>query len=182
MKGTISSFRRRFIYYDLLASEARTILPKTCASISLCLKITFPKGFYGKTFLRSGLLKRHLITCDAGVIDADFRCSAEVLMITHHLHDIYTVITGDKIAQVVFMKIFDVVFENISDPALLGRTKRGSDGFGSTDLNDSNIFVIDESLSMTVNDKVITDSVDNNIGRIIINSELSGSDNFEEVD
>ena len=165
-----------------MASEARTILPKTCASISLCLKITIPKGFYGKTFLHSGLLKQHLITCDAGVIDADFRCSAEVLMITHHLHDVYTVITGDIIAQVVFMKIFHVAFENVSDPALLGRTKRGSDGFGSTDLNDNKIFVIDESLSMTVNDKVITDSVDNNIGKIIINSELSGSDNFEEVD
>ena len=108
--------------------------------------------------------------------------AVQVLMITHHLHDVYTVITGDGIAQVVFMKIFDVVFENVSDPSLLGRTKRGSDGFGSADLNDNKIFVIDESLSMTVNDKIITDSVDNNIGKIIINSDLSGSDNFEEVD
>ena len=100
-------------------------------------------------------------------------------MINHHPHDVYTVRTGDRIAQVVFMKKSDAVFENVSDPALLGRTKRGSGGFGSTGLNDNKIFVIDESVSMTVNDKVIIDSVDNNI---IIDSDLSGSDNFEEVD
>ena len=166
--------------YDLSASEARTILPKTCASIPLCFKMAIPKAFfYSKIFPRFGLLKRHLITCDGGVIDADFRGSVEFLMINHHPHDVYTVRTGDRIAQVVFMKKFDAVFENVSDPALLGRTKRGSGGFGSTGLNDNKIFVIDESVSMTVNDKVIIDSVDNNI---IIDSDLSGSDNFEEVD
>ena len=141
-----------------------------------------PKGFYGKIFPRSGLLKQHLITCDAGVIDADFRGSVEVLIINHHPHDVYTVRTGDRIAHVVFMKKCDAIFENVSDPALLGRTKRGSGGFGSTGLNDNNIFVIDESVSLTVNDKVIIDSVDNNIGKVIIDSDLSGSDNFEEVD
>ena len=166
--------------YDLFDSEARTILPKTCASIPLCFRMAIPKGlFYSKIFPRFGLLKRHLITCDGGVIDADFRGSAEFLMINHHPHDVYTVRTGDRIAQVVFMKKFDAVFENVSDPALLERTKRGSGGFGSTGLNDSKIFVIDESVSITVNDKVIIDSVDNNI---IIDSGLSGSDNFEEVD
>ena len=141
-----------------------------------------PKGFYGKIFPRSGLLKQHLITCDAGVIDADFRGSVEVLIINHHPRDVYTVRTGDRIAHVVFMKKCDAIFENVSDPALLGRTKRGSGGFGSTGLNNNNIFVIDESVSLTVNDKVIIDSVDNNIGKVIIDSDLSGSDNFEEVD
>ena len=48
----------------------------------------------------------------------------------------------------------------------------------STGLNDNKICVIDESVSITV----IFDSVDNNIGKININSDLSGSDNFEEVD
>ena len=35
---------------------------------------------------------------------------------------------------------------------------------------------------MTVNYKVIIDSVENNIGKIVIDSDLSGSDNLEEVD
>ena len=37
------------------------------------LAMAIPKGFYGKLFPRSGLFRRHLITCDAGVIDADYR-------------------------------------------------------------------------------------------------------------
>ena len=45
------------IGYNLFASETRTILPKTCAGIPLCLKIASPKGFYGKFFPHSGLLK-----------------------------------------------------------------------------------------------------------------------------
>ena len=143
--------------------------------------MAIPKGLYGKIFLCSGILKQHLIKCVAGVIDADFRGSVEVLMINHHPHDVYTVRTGDGIAKFVFMKKFDAVFE-ISDPALLGRTKCGSGGFGSTVFNDNKIFVIDESVSMTVNYKVIIDSVENNIGKIVINSDLSGSDNLEEVD
>ena len=64
------------------------------------------------------------------------------------------------------MKKYDVIFEKVSDPVLLGRTKRGSDGFGSTGsignkmLADAaaNDQVIFESVSLSVNDKVITDS------------------------
>ena len=40
--------------------------------------------------------------------------------------------TGDRIAQCVFMKKYNVEFENTSDMGLLGNTKRGADGFGST--------------------------------------------------
>ena len=74
-----------------------------------------------------------------------------------------------------------IIFFSFPETLDVGRTKRGSGGFGSTSLNDKKFFVIDESVSMAVNDKVIIDSVDNNIGKIIIDSDLSGSDNFEEV-
>ena len=40
--------------------------------------------------------------------------------------------TGDRIVQCVFMKKCNVKFEKVSDMALLGNTKRGTDGFGST--------------------------------------------------
>ena len=39
--------------------------------------------------------------------------------------------TGDRIAQCVFMKKYNVEFE-VSDMVLLSNTKRGADGFGST--------------------------------------------------
>ena len=66
----------------------------------------------------------HLVTCDAGVADADYRGRAEMLLMNHHPHEVYTVRTGDRIGQIVFRKKYDVIFEKVSDPALLGRTKR----------------------------------------------------------
>ena len=148
--------------------------------------MAIPKGFYGKSFPRSGLFRRHLVTCDAGVIDADYRGSVEVLLMNHHPH-VYTVIIG----QVVFMKKYDVIFEKVPEPALLGRTKCGSDGFGSTGPSGNKIFVstvndrvIVESASMSVNDKVIIDSDISNIDKIIIYNDLSESNDndSEEID
>ena len=49
--------------YDIFASEAKTILPKTNACIRLDFKMAIRKGFYGKLFLRSVLFRRHLVTC-----------------------------------------------------------------------------------------------------------------------
>ena len=176
--------------YDVIASEERTILPKTNACIRLNFKIAIPKGFYGKIFLHSGLFTRHLVTCDGGVIDADYRGSVEVLIMNHHPCEVYTVRTGDRIGQIIFMKKYDVTFEKVSDPALLGRTKRGSSGFGSTGFSSNKIFVstvedqvIVESALMSVNDKVIIGSNISNIDKIIIDSDLSesNSDDSEEI-
>ena len=73
---------------------------------------------------------------------------------------------------------------------MLGRTKRGSSGFGSTGSTSNKTFVstvedqvIVESASMSVNDKVIIDSNISNIDKIIIDSDLSesNSDDSEEI-
>ena len=174
--------------YDVIASEAKSILPKTNACIRLDFKMAITKGFYGNIFPRSGLFRRPLATGDAGVIDADYRRSVEVLLINHHPHEVYTIRTGDRIGQIVFTKKYYVTFKKVSDPALLGRKKRGSGGFGSTGSSGNKIFVstvkdqvIFESTSVSVNDKVIIDI--SNIDKIIINSDPSesNSDNSEEI-
>ena len=118
--------------YDLFAAEAKTLLPNSCNSIELELKMAMPKGYYGKFPPRSGLLKDHFVTCDARVIDADYRGKVSVILINHHGDKAYTVRIGDRIAQVVFMKKIDVKFERVSESALLGKSKRGIGGFGST--------------------------------------------------
>ena len=118
--------------YDLFAAEAKTFLPKLTDTISLDLRWAIPSGFYGKVFPRSGILKEHFVTVDAGVIDSDYRGIIQVLLVNHHLEKTCTVREEDRIAQVVFMKKFNVYFHEVSDPALLGKTKRGHDGFGST--------------------------------------------------
>ena len=53
-------------------------------------------------------------------------------MMNHHPKKTFTIRTGDRIAQFVSMKKYNVEFEKVSDMALLGNTKRGADGFGST--------------------------------------------------
>ena len=92
--------------YDLYVAEARTLFLHSRTSINLELKMAIPKGYYGKVFPRSGLLRDHFITCDAGVTDADFRGTVAVLLLNHgNKH--YTIRTGDRIARIVFMKKFD---------------------------------------------------------------------------
>ena len=118
--------------YDLFAAETKTLLPKSTDTISLDLRWAIPSGSYGKVFPRSGILKEHFVTIDAGVINSDFRGIIQVLLVNHHHEKTFTVRAEDRIAQVVFMEKFNVNFHKVSDPALLGKTKRGYDGFGST--------------------------------------------------
>ena len=88
--------------------------------------------FFGKLFPRSGLLMEHFVTIDADVIDADFRGEVQTLVINHHPDKPFTVRTEDRMEQVVFMEKFNANFVQVSDKSLLGITKRGNLGFGST--------------------------------------------------
>ena len=120
--------------YDLFAVETKTILPTSINTISLDLRWAIQYGFYGKVFPRSGILKEHFVTVHAGVIDSDYRGIVQVLLVKHHHEKTFTVRAEDRIAQVIFMEKFNVNFRKVSDPALLGKTKRGHDGFVSTDV------------------------------------------------
>ena len=88
-----------------------------------------------------------MITAEGGVINSDYRGIVKVLLINHHSSKPFEIEIGDRIAQVVFMKKFDVNFEQTSYPELFGETTkgphahvselisktiRGCGGFGST--------------------------------------------------
>ena len=115
-------------------AETKTFLPNSADAVSIELRWAIPSGFFGKMFLCSSILKDHLVTVDAGVIDSDFRGIVEALLI-NHFKKTYTVHTGDRIAQVVFIEKFDVNFQKKTKKSLLGITKQGSSGFGSTGLS-----------------------------------------------
>ena len=116
--------------YGLFAAETKTFLPKSVGTLSLDLRWAMPTGFYGKLFPRSGILKEHFVSIDAGVIDSDFRGIIQVLILNHHPEKTFTVRTEDRVAQVVFMEKFNANFRRVSDQHLLGKTKRGNNGFG----------------------------------------------------
>ena len=77
--------------YDLFAAETKTLLPQTCNSVELELRMAIPKRYFGKIFPRSGILKNYFIICDAGVVDADYRRSVNVLLNKHHRNKSFTV-------------------------------------------------------------------------------------------
>ena len=114
----------------MFKAETKTLLPKTVGTLSIDLRWAIPTGFYEKLFPRSRILKEHFVIIDAGVIDADLRGIIQVLILNNHPEKTFTVRTDDRIAQVVFMEKFNLNFHRVSDLHLLGRTKRGNDGFG----------------------------------------------------
>ena len=99
--------------YDLFAAETKTLVPKSTDMISLDLRWAIASGFYGKNFPRSGILKEHFETIDAGVIDSDFRGIIQVLLVNHHHEKKLTVRAEDRIAHVVFMGKFNVNFHKM---------------------------------------------------------------------
>ena len=117
--------------YDLYSAEAKILNPHSCTGLTLELRMVIPKGFYGKIFPRSGILRDHFITCSSGVIDADYRGTVVILFINHSSEN-YTVRVGDRIYQMLFMRKFNVNFEEVSDPVLSQKTERDMGGFGST--------------------------------------------------
>ena len=118
--------------YDLFAAETKAFLPQAVSALSIDLRWAIPTDFYGKLFPRSGILREHFVTTDAGVIDADFRGVIQFLILNHHPEKTFPVRTDDRIAQVVFMEKFNSNFHKVSNVHLLGRTKCGHDSFGST--------------------------------------------------
>ena len=77
------------------------------------------------------MLKDHFMTCEGDVFDSYYRGVLKAMLINHS-NDLFTVNTGDKVAQMVFLKKFNVDFVRVKEPYQLGKTKRGSSGFGSS--------------------------------------------------
>ena len=117
--------------YDLFASHAKTILPGKSEKISLDLHWAIPTGFCGRIIGRSSLVLIDSVTVEGGLIDSDFRGIVQAILFNHS-QKAFTVKEGERIAQVVFMRKFDVNFIEVDSVEGLGETERQQGGFGST--------------------------------------------------
>ncbi len=118
---------------DLCADlkEPITISPGENTKVPTGLAIELPgPHVVALVFARSGLASRYGIglTNGVGVIDSDYRGEIQVL-IQNLGHQPVIVNPGDRVAQMVFMPIFQAVFEEVTE---LQETPRGKGGFGST--------------------------------------------------
>lgn len=115
---------------DLFAIQAQQISPGASVLIPTGIAIELPQGTEAQVRPRSGLALKHSITVlnSPGTIDAGYRGEIGVILINHS-QEVFQVVEGMKIAQMVIAPILRVEIEEVSE---LSSTPRGEGGFGST--------------------------------------------------
>ena len=114
--------------YDLTSIETVEIAPGTRRLVSTGIAIQIPNDCYARVAPRSGVSTKG-IDIGAGVVDSSYRGEVKVLMINHG-NTPYVVKTNDRIAQLIFERIYTPTLVHVL--ADLTDTTRGAGGFGST--------------------------------------------------
>ena len=101
------------------------------AMVSTGLSVAIPDGYAGFVLPRSGLASKHGVTCanSPGLIDSGYRGELKVALVNLDPDDDYVVHKGDRIAQLVFMRVPQATFL-VADE--LPEASRGDGGFGSS--------------------------------------------------
>lgn len=116
---------------DLRANEDVTLEPFERKLISTGLAIAIPDGYCGYVQPRSGLaLKKGLSMANTpGLIDAHYRGELKVCAINLDPRVPIVIEKGERIAQLVILKVPVVHLEEVDK---LDETDRGAGGFGSS--------------------------------------------------
>jgi dUTP pyrophosphatase len=95
--------------------------------------VAIPAGYAGLVLPRSGLAARHGLTClnAPGLIDAGYRGEVQVVLVNHDPEQDYTISRGDRIAQLVIIRVEQAAFALVGEGGL-DESQRGSGGFGHT--------------------------------------------------
>jgi dUTP pyrophosphatase len=104
--------------------------PLERALVPTGISIELPEGYEAQVRARSGLAIKHGISLVNGIgtIDSDYRGEIKVILINLGDKE-FTVNSGDRIAQMVFIKHEQADFELVEE---LNETERGTGGFGHT--------------------------------------------------
>ena len=112
---------------DLYSPISCIVKAKNSMVIDTGVHVELSKGTAGFLKSKSGLNINYGITSD-GVVDVGYTGSIKVKLYNHSDKD-YAIVRGDKITQLVVVKIETPKLEIVED---LEDTERGSNGFGST--------------------------------------------------
>lgn len=117
--------------YAFLPTNDIIIEPGQTVKVSVGIKTAIPDGYVGLIFARSGLAtKEDLAPANkVGVIDSDYRGEWFIALHNHSMKTARRVTNGQRIAQVIFLPIPNVSFEEVTE---LDDTERGEGGFGHT--------------------------------------------------
>ncbi|GBF11291.1 dUTP diphosphatase [Tepidibacillus infernus] len=118
--------------YDLFASVKENLFlqPGKSILIPTGFALEMPAGIEAQVRPRSGLALKHGITVlnTPGTIDADYRGEIKIILI-HLGTEEFEIKRGDRIAQLVFMKLPTVELIEVEE---INETPRGIGGFGHT--------------------------------------------------
>jgi dUTP pyrophosphatase len=126
---------------DLLAAVPAdapvAIAPGRWAAIPTGLVLALPEGFEAQVRPRSGLAARHGVTVlnAPGTVDADYRGEVQVVLVNFGPEP-FVVTRGMRIAQLV---VAPLARATLAEAIRLTETGRGTGGFGSTGLAQSQI-------------------------------------------
>ena len=113
-----------------LCQRSLEIKPGARALIPTGFSLEIPNNYEIQIRPRSGLAINHGITIlnSPGTIDSDYRGLIGIILINHG-HEIYKILHGDRIAQMIVSPISQALFETTDQ---LRESSRGAGGFGST--------------------------------------------------
>ena len=116
-----------------LAQSSIEIKPGARALIPTGFSLEIPNNYEIQIRPRSGLAINHGITIlnSPGTIDSDYRGLIGIILINHG-NEIYKILHGDRIAQMIVSPINHALFETTD---YLCESSRGIGGFGSTGKN-----------------------------------------------
>ena len=117
---------------DLVAREG--VLLKAAggrAAVPTGIAVALPEGYGGFVQPRSGLARKHGVTMvnAPGLIDSGYRGEVHVLLVNLDPTEDYEVHRGDRIAQLVVMRVGQVSVQVVDE---LPDAVRNLGGFGST--------------------------------------------------
>jgi dUTP pyrophosphatase len=116
---------------DLYALESVELEPGERASVRTGIAVEIPAGQAGLVMPRSGLAARHGIALvnAPGLIDAGYRGEVRVLLLNTDRIARFTVSPGDRIAQLLLVRVEMPEVDEVEELAL---SERGEGGFGSS--------------------------------------------------
>jgi deoxyuridine 5'-triphosphate nucleotidohydrolase len=121
---------------DLSSCENAVVPARGKAIVETGIAVQIPNDCYARIAPRSGLAAKNGIDVGAGVIDYGYTNSIKVILFNHTDND-FIVKQGDRIAQIIFEKIYipqniQEIDYNVLKNYALDNSARGLSGFGST--------------------------------------------------
>lgn len=116
---------------DLKSNVDIEIPPGERRMISTGLAFAIPEGYCGLVLPRSGNAIKSGITLPnaPGLLDSNYRGEVKVPLINHDKCETFVIHKGDRIAQLLIQKTYDIEFIEVDE---LDSTNRGEAGFGSS--------------------------------------------------